>query len=35
VFAHILLGQAISCYLFGLPLLLFLIRNPHITKRLE
>lgn len=35
VFAYILLGQAISCYLFGLPLLLFLIRNPHITKRLE
>lgn len=35
VFAHIFLGQAISCYVFGLPLLMFLIRNPHITKRLQ
>jgi uncharacterized membrane protein len=35
VFCHIMLGQAVSCYVFGLPLLMFLMRNPHFTRRLQ
>ncbi|HHT85499.1 MAG: QueT transporter family protein [Bacillota bacterium] len=35
VLAQILLGQVVSCYVFGLPLLMFLIRNPHLTRRLQ
>ncbi|HHY11381.1 MAG TPA: QueT transporter family protein [Firmicutes bacterium] len=35
VFAYIMLGQAISCYVLGLPVLLFLIKNPHLAGRLQ
>ncbi|HHY68863.1 MAG TPA: QueT transporter family protein [Firmicutes bacterium] len=34
VFAQILVGQLISCYALGLPLLLYLIKNPYLKERI-
>lgn len=35
VFGYILLGQVVSCYVLGLPVILFLIKNRHIVDRLQ
>jgi uncharacterized membrane protein len=35
VFGYILLGQAVSCYVLGLPVLLFLVGNPGLTGKLK
>jgi uncharacterized membrane protein len=35
VLAQIFLGEVVSCYILGLPLLLFLVRNPAFTEKLK
>ncbi len=35
VFGYIFLGQAVSCYVLGLPVLLFLLRNRGLIDRLR
>ncbi len=35
VFFYIMLGQAISCYVLGLPFLLFLEKNHHLVDKLK
>ncbi len=35
VFAYIALGQSVSCYVFGLPALLFLVKNHHLTEKIK
>ena len=35
VLAQIFLGEVVSCYILGLPLLLFLVRNPSFMEKLK